>query len=90
MRVVVTDRRFPDRDPYGDLVEAAAALLQAHPHGPVRIEVGTGGGGRAAERRAERRGRVLLRALVAAGVSEDRLEVVPVEDDTLALLLPAY
>lgn len=27
MRVVVTDRRFPDRDPYGDVVEAAGGEL---------------------------------------------------------------
>lgn len=75
--------------PNGALLTQLAGLLAAHPFGPARIETGTSGG-RAAERRAERRGRAVKQALVERDVSEDRLEVATVDGEGVAVLLPAY
>lgn len=85
--VVVVDGVFRGR---GAQVEAAsarriAALLSAHPHGPVRVEVM--GERRAAAARAE----ALERALVAAGVPEARVGADPVAGEPrVALVFVAY
>ncbi|MFW5925762.1 MAG: hypothetical protein ACOCV4_06315 [Myxococcota bacterium] len=68
-----------------------ASLLEAHPHGPVRVEgraPSTAGG---AARRAQRGARVLVRALVGEGVPDGRLEAEVIEGDgPVQVVLLAY
>jgi hypothetical protein len=54
-------------------VERLAALVAAHPHGPVQIQAQASTGGRRGEQLAAQRAEALRRALVEAGADADRL-----------------
>jgi hypothetical protein len=56
-------------------VKRLAALLEAHPHGPVRVEGHLGGSGGAATRAAEARAKALAAALGRQGIDAERLQV---------------
>lgn len=60
-------------------VRRLAALVAAHPHGPVQLQVLVRQGGRAGEQLSERRARALRTALIAAGAPETRLSIQPVD-----------
>jgi hypothetical protein len=72
-------------------VRRLAALLRAHPHGPIRIEVAHDRA-RGAERRARRRADALAKALEQEKVEADRLQPVAAEADgfRVRIVLPAY
>lgn len=78
----------------GGTLEKVAALLEAHPHGPVQVH--GFGVGRAARRVADARANAVVQALVRAGASRDRLSpegVVDVEPDAAGsaeVVLNAY
>lgn len=54
-------------------VERLAALIAAHPHGPVQVQAQGPAAGRRGEQAAERRAEALRRALVSAGADASRL-----------------
>ncbi len=55
-----------------------AALVAAHPHGPVQVQAQVAQEGRAADARAERRAEAVRRALVEGGIDEARLTAQPI------------
>ncbi|MFW6023721.1 MAG: hypothetical protein ACOC9O_03150, partial [Myxococcota bacterium] len=68
-----------------------ASLLEAHPHGPVRVEGRASSSAGAAARRARRSARALVRALVGEGVPDGRLEAEVIEGDgPVQVVLLAY
>lgn len=54
-------------------IERLAALITAHPHGPVQVQAQAPPSGRTGERLAVQRAEALRRALIAAGADEARL-----------------
>jgi flagellar motor protein MotB len=79
-------------------IERLAALLAAHPHGPIAIEIDVPGMGESATRLARQRGVWARTALVAAGVPAERVAwrepgtTMPSSDagDRLRVVLVAY
>lgn len=58
-------------------LERLAALLTSHPHGPLALEIDVAGADERATTVARERGQWALRALIAAGVSAERLSFRP-------------